>query len=327
MTAGCEGPPTRCRPRRPTSRAAVLIHGFSGSPASWRRVEALLDAPSHALAVCGHGGESPPSISAGPAGFEAEVDRLAAVVQAEVPAPRFVVGYSLGGRLALGLLVRRPDLFKGAALIGANPGIAGEDARDARRRDDERWARLIEEEGLSAFDSKWSALPLFASQRRLEADVLEKQRAIRLGHDAAELAGAMRALSLGAMPDYRPALPAVACRVELIVGGLDTKFESLARRMAEILPDASVHVVEGAGHNVPLEAPAALACLVNGFLERTVAGPPEDRRPASGLILRMDEDSDAPIGDFDDHSPGAPPSIPSRDGRRCSVAGRRRRGG
>jgi len=245
---------------------AVLIHGFSGSPESWRRVAALLDVPGHALAVCGHGGENPPATSRGPTSFEAEVDRLGAVVQAEAAAPRLVVGYSLGGRLALGLLVRHPDLFLGAVLIGANPGISGEDARVARRRDDERWARLIEEEGLAVFDNEWSALPLFASQHDLDAGRLAEQRRIRLSHDPAALGAAMRTLGLGAMPDYRRALRDVACRVELIVGGLDPKFESLARQMAKTLPNASVHVVEGAGHNVLLEAPAELARLLNATL-------------------------------------------------------------
>lgn len=246
----------------------VLIHGFSGSPASWRRVEALLDAPSHALAVGGHGGESPPAISSGPAAFEAEVDRLAAVVQAEVPAPRLAVGYSLGGRLALGLLVRHPELFLGAVLIGANPGIGGEGARVARRGDDERWARLIEEEGLAVFDDEWSALPLFASQHDLDAGRLAGQRRTRLRHDPAALGAAMRALGLGAMPDYRPVLPGVVCPVDLIAGSLDTKFVALARKMAETLPNAAVHVVEGAGHNVPLEAPAELARLLNATVGR-----------------------------------------------------------
>ena len=245
---------------------AVLIHGFSGSPASWRRVEALLDGPSHALAVCGHGGESPPAFSEGPTSFEAEVERLAATVEAEVPAPRLVVGYSLGGRLALGLLVRCPDLFLGGVLIGANPGIAGEDVRVARRRDDERWARLIEEDGLAVFDSEWSALPLFASQHDLDAGRLAEQRRTRLGHDSAALGAAMRALGLGAMPDYRPALRGVACPVELIAGGLDSKFVDLARQMAELLPAATVRIVDGVGHNVPLEAPAELARLLNAAL-------------------------------------------------------------
>lgn len=245
---------------------AVLIHGFSGGPASWRRVEALLGAPSRALAVCGHGGENPPAISTGSAAFEAEVDRLAAAVEAEVPAPRLVVGYSLGGRLALGLLVRHPDLFLGGVLIGANPGIAGEDVRAIRRRDDDRWARLIEEEGLAAFDSGWSALPLFASQHDLDAGRLAEQRRTRLSHDPAALGAAMRALGLGAMPDYRPFLSSILCPVELIVGSEDSKFVGLARQMAGRLPVATVRIVDGAGHNVPLEAPAELARLLNATL-------------------------------------------------------------
>ena len=276
MTAGCAGLPTRCRRGRPATRAAVLIHGFSGGPASWRRVEALLDVPSHAPAVRGHAGSpsgSPEDDRAACGAFEAEVDRLASGIETAVPAPRFVVGYSLGGRLALGLLVRYPDLFEGAALIGANPGIGGRRERAARRAADGKWARVIEERGLAVFDREWSDQPLFRGQRRLEADVLEEQRAIRLGHDATALAGAMRALSLGAMPDYRPALPAVACRVELIVGGLDAKFSAIAGRMAELLPEAVVHIVDGAGHNVPLEAPTELARLLNGRLKRAVAGP------------------------------------------------------
>ncbi len=250
---------------------AVLIHGFSGSPASWRRVQALLDAPAVAPAVGGHGAK------AGAVSFGAEIDRLAAGIREVARPPRIVVGYSLGGRLALGLLVRHPDLFRGGALIGANPGIGCETERAVRRQADERWARLIEERGLAAFDREWSALPLFRSQRGLDDAALLEQRGIRLGHDPNRLAAAMRAFSLGAMPDYRPALPGVGCPVDLIAGGLDAKFAALARKMAEKVPEASVRIIDGAGHNVPLEAPEELARLLNAALSGRAA-----RAPAPG---------------------------------------------
>lgn len=253
---------------------AILIHGFSGSPDSWSLVRSLLDTPSYAPVVRGHSGAKAGAgiLDTRDAGtFEAEVDRLASVIRAGRPAPRYVAGYSLGGRLALGLLVRHPDLFVGGALIGANPGIDREDELARRRAADGKWARCIEERGLAAFDREWSDLPLFRSQRRLQAKVLVEQRRIRLGHDPAGLAAAMRALGLGAMPDYRPYLAAVACPVELIAGGLDSKFRALAGQMAELLPAASVHVVDGVGHNVPLEAPRELARLLSEFRERTPA--------------------------------------------------------
>jgi len=237
---------------------AVLIHGFSGSPESWRRVADRLRVRTYAPAVCGHGTCASVADS-----FETEVERLAAEIRAAVPAPRYLAGYSLGGRLALGMLLGHADLFVGAAVVGANPGIDGEDEREARRTADEAWACLIEERGLEAFDREWSNLPLFRSQQGLDAALVEEQRTIRLGHDSAALAAAMRTLSLGAMPDYRPALSAVACPVELIAGGLDVKFSALAGQMAEYLPQGAVRLVDGVGHNVPLEAPAELARLLN----------------------------------------------------------------
>ena len=248
---------------------AVLIHGFSGSPESWRSVAARLDMPSYAPAVCGHGTGSPtaPATVDG-CSFEAEVDRLASVVREAAPAPRYVAGYSLGGRLALGLLVRHPSLFLGAALIGTNPGIDGGTERAARSAADDDWARCIEEQGVAAFDRKWSALPLFESQGRLGAETVAEQRRIRLGHDPGALAAAMRALSLGAMPDYRSFLPMISCPVELIAGGLDAKFVALARQMEEELPQATVQIVDGVGHNLPLEAPAQLADLLNEAIAR-----------------------------------------------------------
>ena len=265
---------------------AVLIHGFAGSSENWRRVRSRLDMPSCALVVYGHGGVCPTAPGALPgASFEAEVDRLASVVAETVPAPRYLAGYSLGGRLALGLLVRHAGLFAGAALIGANPGIGDDRERAERREADGRWARLIEERGLSAFDREWSRLALFASQARLAPEALEEQRRIRLGHSRAALASAMRTLSLGAMPDFRPFLPAVCCPIQLIAGSLDTKFSALARQMARLLPAATVHIVDGVGHNVPLEAPSRLARLLNDLAMRTAVatrGPVPDRRPERG---------------------------------------------
>lgn len=267
---------------------AVLIHGFSGSPESWRRMAPMLDAPSYAPAIRGHcrgdGGAEAGAAAATSgsraavdacAAFDAEVDRLAAEIGSAVPAPRYVAGYSLGGRLALGLLVRHSDLFAGAALIGANPGIEAQAERAERRKADEAWARRIEEEGLAAFDREWSRFPLFTSQRRLDPEVVAEQRGIRLSHDPAELAAAMTALSLGEMPDYRSALAGIVLPVELVAGGHDPKFKSLARRMALDLPGGAVHVVEGVGHNVPLEAPAELARLLN----EAIAGASERRAP------------------------------------------------
>ncbi|MFH1277082.1 MAG: alpha/beta fold hydrolase [Candidatus Eisenbacteria bacterium] len=241
----------------------LLIHGFAGHGAGWRRVAAHLpnSRETAALTLPGHDPACP--IPEG-AGFEDLVDSIARLLEGEFDLPIEAAGYSLGARVALGLLVRHPGILERATLIGVNPGIADGEGRRERARWDGEWARRIRDEGIEAFSSRWEDLPLFATQRDLPEEVLEEQRAIRLRHDAPSLARAMTALGLAAMPDYRSALPSIRVPVRLVAGEKDTKFLSLAREMADVLRASEMAVLPGVGHNIPLEAPSVLASLLRG---------------------------------------------------------------
>lgn len=228
----------------------VLLHGFTGSPASFEGVLAPgLSVVRPVLA--GHG---PDPIRV--ASWEAELDRLAALLRRELDAPAHLVGYSLGGRVGYGLLARAPELFARATLIGAHPGLADEREREARRSSDARWIALLEREGLDAFLAQWEALPLWATQ---SAAMIEAQRAIRRSHRAEGLAHALEVLGLGAMPPVDP--DAIETPLTLVTGELDEKHRALAEAFAPRL-GARVHVVPQAGHNVLAEAPEALAELL-----------------------------------------------------------------
>jgi len=236
----------------------VCLHGFTGAPESWDEVVAELAADVDRPHLLGHD----PGDAIGSRSFEEEVDRLARRFREGGRSGLHVAGYSQGGRLAVGLLARHRDLFASATLIGASPGLGSEDAREERRAADERRARLLEHEGLERFLEHWEALPLFASQSRLPAARLAAQRALRRRHRPAGLARALRVLGLGRMPDYLAALPRVDLPVHLMAGELDAKFTALARRMAALLPRATVEVVPGAGHNLLLEAPRQVAAAI-----------------------------------------------------------------
>lgn len=225
----------------------VLLHGFTGAPASWDRVRERLDGPSLAPDLPGHR-------AAPVARWDEAVDRIAALCDGA-----HLVGYSLGARLALGVLAKHPERIRRATLVGVNPGVGD---RPARAAWEASLARRLEEDGLEAFVDHWQALPLWASQAALPAPVLDRQRALRLTHDARGLAGALRELGLAAMPDLRPALSGIRVPVDLVVGGLDAKFLALARDFARRCPAARVIVVPGVGHNVVLEAPDALARIL-----------------------------------------------------------------
>jgi 2-succinyl-6-hydroxy-2,4-cyclohexadiene-1-carboxylate synthase len=144
-------------------------------------------------------------------------------------------------------------------LIGASPGLADADERRARRAADEALADRIEREGIEAFASAWAALPLWAGQ---PPEVAAAADAMRRAQSPAGLAAALRGLGTGAMEPLWDGLGELPMPVALIAGERDEKFRALAERMAEAIPDATVHLVPGAGHATQLEVPAGVAALL-----------------------------------------------------------------
>ena len=222
----------------------LLLHGFTQTGASWDGVVRALEGRYRALA---------PDLGPGP--WEAELDRLERLTAG----PHVLAGYSMGGRLALALALRRPERVRALVLVSASPGLADGDERAARRAADEALAGRIEEIGAEAFAGEWAAQPLFAGQPPEVAALAHEDR---LRRSAAEHAAQLRGLGTGVMPPLWGRLGELTMPVALVVGERDAKFRAIAERMRERVPHATVAVVPGAGHAAHLEQPAAVARLV-----------------------------------------------------------------
>jgi 2-succinyl-6-hydroxy-2,4-cyclohexadiene-1-carboxylate synthase len=241
--------------------ACVFLHGFALGPLSF---DALRERTrGFAPASVGHAEAADVDVPS----FEAEVDRLAALIERETGGPRHLVGYSMGGRLGIGLLVRHPRLFGSATLISAHPGLSTEVERAARREADERWVALLRDEGVEAFAAAFEAQPIFETRARAPEASVSAQAKLRRSHSALGLVRSLRRCGLGAMPSFEPSLPGVDVPIDLVAGEDDAKFLALARNMAARLPRARLHVVPGAGHDVPLEREDALFPLLRPFEE------------------------------------------------------------
>jgi 2-succinyl-6-hydroxy-2,4-cyclohexadiene-1-carboxylate synthase len=247
--------------------ATAFLHGFTGSPGSFDAVTRSLTARPLVVetpALLGHGAPDDEDVG----DFRGEVERLARRLATRFPDPVHLVGYSLGGRVAVGLLCRHPELFSSSTLISAQPGLADVGARIDRRTADESWCGLLETQGLEAFVDAWERLPLFATQAALPSSVRGGQRAERLSHSPAGLVRSLKTCGLGEMPSYWGELSAVQVPTTLVVGERDAKFVAIAEQMCAKLPACHLVVVPGAGHNVVLERPEAVAALV----DRAAAG-------------------------------------------------------
>jgi 2-succinyl-6-hydroxy-2,4-cyclohexadiene-1-carboxylate synthase len=179
-----------------------------------------------------------------------------------------LIGYSMGGRLALHFARRHPELVDRLVLESASPGLESDPERRARRAADEMLALMLERDGLEAFVRSWEALPLFASQQALSPEQRAQLHGERLSNDARSLAASLRAVGTGVLPSLWSDLDGIQMPVLIVVGGLDAKFNDIGRRMADRLPHATLRVIEGAGHKVHLERPDHWCGVVSEFLSQ-----------------------------------------------------------
>jgi 2-succinyl-6-hydroxy-2,4-cyclohexadiene-1-carboxylate synthase len=233
-----------------------MLHGFCGSADTFAEVRTALGSgyACEAPAILGHGGGLDATR------FEDEVDRLAGILG--VGEPPLLLGYSFGGRLAMGLVARHPERWRGAVFVGAHPGLADPLARADRRGADRRWIDLLAAGDLDAFIIAWEAQPIFASQANIDATRRARQRAERACQDPRALARATEVLGLGAMPCWEDALAAARLPMVFVAGALDPKYVTVGEALAARAPALRLVVVPGAGHNVVFEAPEAVAAVV-----------------------------------------------------------------
>lgn len=255
--------------------AVLLLHGFTGSSDTWTPHLAALKAfTTIRIDFLGHGRSAVPA-EAQRYGMDACVDDLLAIQDRLGISRCAVVGYSMGGRVAMRVALRAPERLWALVLESSSPGIANPADRKDRVMQDARLAERIRKEGVAAFADYWQALPLFASQSRLPDAARQALWDQRLQHTAEGLANSLEGLGAGMQEPVLQRLQDLRMPVLLLAGDLDTKYCELAHEMATVLPQCRARVVPEAGHAVHLEQPAAFDEVVHDFLQAHAPVTPE----------------------------------------------------
>lgn len=207
-----------------SSTPLVFFHGFLGTGRDWTPVLSYLP---NATYLCpnlpGHGTDFDPD-----------------AFFSSLPKCKFhLIGYSLGGRLAMAYASLYPEQVDRLILISTHPGLSSEDERNKRLAHDMKWAALLEQIPLADFLKLWYGQEIFAG---FEPDLKD-----RLRHDPHLLAKALVHYSLAKQPVY------AIERALHIVGENDHKFKKL-RPQADVIPNA--------GHMVHLEQPKLVALSI-----------------------------------------------------------------
>jgi 2-succinyl-6-hydroxy-2,4-cyclohexadiene-1-carboxylate synthase len=176
-----------------------------------------------------------------------------------------VIGYSMGGRIALQMALAYPNQVKKLILISSSPGIADPIERQARYEADCRLADKLEKIPLADFLEDWYNQPLFASLKAHPGFLSMLER--RQNHNPKHLAEALRQLSVGNQPSLWDKLEKLSCPTLLLTGELDSKYHHIAKHMAELSSMITWKQIDGAGHALLTEAPEAVAAEISHFLK------------------------------------------------------------
>jgi 2-succinyl-6-hydroxy-2,4-cyclohexadiene-1-carboxylate synthase len=156
---------TETAPRPRACPPVVLLHGFTGSAGSWLDIEGGL---AHrgctvvTLDLPGHGTDAGRTDSAS---FELPAVRDG--VATAVDGPLDLVGYSMGGRIALHFAAAFPARVRSLVLESASPGLHSEEERRARVAADRRLGERAVTQGIETFVRTWESAPLFRTQSDL----------------------------------------------------------------------------------------------------------------------------------------------------------------
>lgn len=240
----------------------VFLHGLLGSQDDWAEVFALLrffpdirplaiDLPFHhqsAMIPC--------------TDFDSTRILIHQTLQQTITQPFYLVGYSLGGRIALDYVLHQQNpLLQGVVLEGTNIGLTSPAEKQARWENDLNWATRFETEEFSNVLNAWYQQPVFANLTpNKRAELIQK----RQNNDGRNIARMLRATSLAKQPYYGSQIVESTVKMQFFIGERDLKF----RQMAQI-HQLDYRLIENAGHNAHQENPSAFVYELMDFIWRT----------------------------------------------------------
>lgn len=244
----------------------IALHGFLGLPSDW---DLVADSVAGLFAIRAENlaadadmlfsvSEPSEAFTAWVHGFTHKLEE-----RREGATRPVLMGYSMGGRLAMHAAIARPDLFSAAIFISAHPGLASEEERRARRASDATWAERFRSgsEPWGRLLADWNTQGIFQGSTNLQRRESD--------FDRVSLARMMDLWSLGRQRDLRAELRTLPFPVLFLSGGRDAKFTALlsefdpgARHMRRVLP--------GAGHRLPWDDSAGFRAVVEDFLKNHV---------------------------------------------------------
>ncbi|WP_163101133.1 2-succinyl-6-hydroxy-2,4-cyclohexadiene-1-carboxylate synthase [Peribacillus alkalitolerans] len=256
-----------------SSSSVLLLHGFTGDLHTWDHLVNVLskDYQTISIDIIGHGLTGSPDYSERYT-MESVCRDIVAILDSLSIEKVHLVGYSMGGRLALSFAHLYQGYVSSLVLESASPGLSTIEERLNRRVADEGLAKKLEDQGLEAFIDFWENIPLFKSLKSLPLETQNHIRRQRMNNTIVGLSNSLRGMGTGVQPSWWDHLSQLKIPVLLLTGELDEKFVRIAELMCSHIKDVQWDNILGAGHAIHVELPEKFGKIVSGFLSKIEGG-------------------------------------------------------
>lgn len=250
---------------RGAGQPLICLHGFAENSSTWELVH--LDKCQMILPdLIGHGESEKPH---SPELYELPVllRHLHELIGHLGFTTYSLLGYSMGGRLALAYALTYPQEVQRLILESSSYGECGAENRAKRRQHDIGLADAIRENGIEWFNDYWSNLDLFASQSHLALSIRQKISERRLRNAPHALANTLLGSGQGIYPCLKDQISELAMPVLYIHGEYDEKYGKIGQGFNRLNPRIRREIIAGVGHNTHIEKPEAFSKVVNAFMK------------------------------------------------------------
>lgn len=175
------------------------------------------------------------------------------------PESKILLGYSLGGRLAMHALLENPDLWNAAIIVSANPGLPCKRKKEERLASDIAWSKKFLEEPWESLMKQWNAREALATSTALARREEDYSRE--------ELSRHLVNLSLGNQEDLSERLAKIMIPILWMAGENDPHYAMLAKNFRPAHPRSKIWIAPNSGHRIPWDSPAAFAAEIARFID------------------------------------------------------------
>ena len=250
----------------------LLIHGFTGSHKSFQKVSSFLSSQFKVITVdmIGHGQSM--NYESKNYTFDKSINDLNKILDSLSIKKINLIGYSLGGRLAMQFALKNIAKLSSLIICSASYGIEKKEDRENRVLSDKKIVTMLENKPIETFVKYWKNLDIWDSEKNLSVERRNKINKIRLSQNKIGLALNLSYQGQGKQEFIGNKLKKIKTKSLIMYGSNDSKYKEMSKEISKEIQNSKLLMVPNSGHNIILENPIFVAQEIKKFVLGEING-------------------------------------------------------